>query len=74
MAYPRLNSRGRRWVYTTARAVRRAFALHWAPIIKRRPSLIDDAPARREAFTQFVDELAREEAIPPALADSVTLE
>lgn len=54
--------------------VREAFAQWWRERLREVPAYADDKPAKRQAFTCFVDDLQREGRISDELADSVTME
>lgn len=60
-------------LYTTGHEVRCAFDIIWTGRLRYRPQDANDKPARREAFVNFVDHLAREGHISELLASKVTL-
>lgn len=62
-----------RLTYTSTRAVRVAFNRHWAQRCREVPAYRTDKPARRMAFSCFVDDLERDGQISTALAARVTL-
>jgi hypothetical protein len=59
--------------YTSQRAIRSAFRFDWELRCRDVPAYRSDLPAKRMAFTCFVDSLARDGQITEALADRVTL-
>lgn len=61
---PKLNSR----------QVRAAFRSAWAARCRQVPAYATDKPARRQAFSVFVDDLQRDGRISDAVANNVTLE
>jgi hypothetical protein len=54
--------------------LRELFAEHWAEHIAARPDDADDIPAKREAFSAYIDSMQRDGKISEELASSVTLE
>lgn len=59
--------------FTDEEEVREAFANHWAERLQQVPAYADDKPAKRMAFSCFVDDLQRDGRISDELADEVTL-
>lgn len=57
-----------------SRGVQRAFKKYWAEYCKELPAYEDDRPAKRMAFTVFVDDLERNGNISEKVASNVTLE
>lgn len=58
----------------TSRDVRRTFKAYWRDEMRRKPSLRTDKPAMRQAFSFYVDDLARDGRITEHVASMVTLE
>ncbi len=54
--------------------VNEAFAELWEQCVSENPRLKNDKPAKRESFTQFVDQLHRAGKISDELSADVTLE
>lgn len=57
----------------TQRDVRRTFNSYWRDEMRRKPTLRTDKPAMREAFSFYVDDLARSGRITEHVASMVTL-
>jgi hypothetical protein len=69
-----LNARGKPYTYTTQRALRVTFRGWWRARVAKAPELATDAPARRESFNLWIDQLQRADEISDALAQRATLE
>lgn len=54
--------------------VRELFAAFWAERLREVPAYANDKPAKRQAFSCFVDDLQRDGKISEDLASEVTLE
>jgi hypothetical protein len=61
------------YLYDDEDEVREAFAEFWAERCREVPAWATDKPAKRQAFSYFVDDLQRVDDISEELADSVTL-
>lgn len=59
--------------YTNQRALRAAFNAAWARRCAQVPAYKTDKPARRMAFSCFIDDLERDGQITQALAQRATL-
>lgn len=57
----------------TSREVQRAFKMQWKERCDYVPAYRNDLPAKREAFSCFVDDLARENRISERVAENVTM-
>lgn len=58
----------------TSHEVRRQFRLFWRDRCLLVPAYRNDLPAQRQAFSYFVDELARDGRISERVASNVTME
>ncbi|MGK2884376.1 MAG: hypothetical protein ACSLE8_06305 [Rhodococcus sp. (in: high G+C Gram-positive bacteria)] len=61
----------RKW---DSRKVAREFKKFWADLVKSRPELGNDVPAKRQAFSNYVDDLQRQGAITEKVASFTTME
>ena len=57
----------------TSRDVRRAFVRYWTDRCKFVPAYRDDLPAKRMAFSCFIDDLERDGRITEKVAQNVTM-